>query len=312
MIKKEDYMIDAENSTDGYNEDWKVALRQKLSSSIFGQCSEELYTEIGYCYQCYAPAFLYKYYSNNNSYHFDAVKNNTMWYSSATNFNDAFDCDLFVDETSIFQSIIAASPSAKGLKKGSPMWMEFKRKSAQATQKLQQVFEEMKRETGISCFSELDDSLLMWAHYANNHRGFCVEYELLEICKQLKFTPIPVIYSNEKNIVRSLFPQQLEESVTRLVVDSLTTKSTDWSYEKEWRIVRDNNACGDAWDEENHGAVLPMIKPTSIILGCEVTDSFQQKMQEHCKENKINLYKMKKDNYYYKLNKTTILSFDVE
>ena len=99
-------MIDIQVCNDGYNEDWKVKLRQKLGASVIGErCSEELYTDIGYCYQCYAPAFLYKYYSDINPLHFDAVKNNTMWYSSASNFNDAFDCDIFVDEPSIFQSI---------------------------------------------------------------------------------------------------------------------------------------------------------------------------------------------------------------
>lgn len=304
-------MIYSETCTDGYNEDWKSMLRERLGASIAGgQCNEEMYTKIGYCYQCYAPAFLYKYYSDINPFHIDAVKSNTMWYSSAINFNDAFDCDIFVDEASMFQSIIDASPAAKGLRKGSPLWVKIKSESLKSAKQLQHAFETMKATTGISCLSELDDSLLMWAHYANNHKGFCVEYELLEINKQLNFTPIPIIYSNKKAIVQSLFPQSLEESVIKLVVNSLSTKSTEWSYEKEWRIIRDNNACGDKWDEENHGALLPMIKPTAIILGCEATSYFQTTFEDYCKENKINLYRMEKDARFYKLNKKIILSFD--
>ena len=192
-------MIDAEICTDGYNEDWKIKLRDKLSSAIVGtQCKQELYTNIGNCYACYAPAFLYKYYSNANALHLDAVKNNLMWYSSATNFNDVFDCDIFVDEKAIFQSIIDTSPEMNAIRKGSRMWLDFKSQSHKATQQLQQMFDEMKGQMGISCFSELDNSLLMWSHYANNHKGFCVEYDLLEISKQLQFTPVPVIYSDKK------------------------------------------------------------------------------------------------------------------
>lgn len=304
-------MIDIGACTDGYNEDWKVKLRQKLGASVIGErCSEELYTDIGYCYQCYAPAFLYKYYSDINPLHFDAVKNNTMWYSSAVNFNDAFDCDIFVDEPSIFQSILNTAKETNDFKKGSPLWRELKGRSIKATQQLQQTFEVVKTGTGISCFSELDDSLLMWAHYANNHKGFCVEYELLEISKQLQFTPVPVIYSEEKIVVQSLFPESVQESVTEIVVNSLCTKSTDWSYEKEWRIIREDNACGDKWDKDKRGALLSMIKPTSIILGCESTHLFQQAVEEYCKENQVNLYKMEKDNHLYKLNKKQVLSFD--
>ena len=304
-------MIDVDACTDGYNEDWKVRLRKKLSEIVASrQCSDEVYTDIGYCYQCYAPAFLYKYYSDANPLHFEAIKNNTMWYSSAINFNDVFDCDIFVDEASIFQSIVNASPAMKGLKKGSPMWREFKGQSIKSTQGLRKTFEELKEKTGIACLSESDDSLLMWAHYANNHKGFCVEYELLEINKQLQFTPIPIIYSNEKVFIESLFPQSLEKSITKMLVDALSTKSTEWSYEKEWRIIRDDSACGDKWNKQKYGALLPMIKPTSIILGCQAEESFRQTVEEYCKENRINLYKMEKDNHFYKLNKQIVLSFD--
>ena len=303
--------MDVEACADGYNEDWKVRLREKLSALVAGhQRSDELYADIGYMYQCCAPAFLYKYYSDVEPHNFEAVKNNTMWYSSAINFNDVFDCDIFVDEGAIFQSLVDASQTMKGLRKGSPMWREFKGQSIKSTRRLQKDFEEMKARTGIACLSELDDSLLMWAHYANNHKGFCVEYELLEINKQLQFTPIPVIYSNEKVLVRSLFPKSLKESSIKMVADGLSTKSTEWSYEKEWRIIRDDNACGDKWKEEKHGALLPMIRPTSIILGCEASKAFQLIVEHYCKESRVNLYKMEKDNHLYKLNKKVVLSFD--
>lgn len=30
---------------------------------------------------------------------------------------------------------------------------------------------------GIACFSAKVDDLLMWSHYADGHRGFCLEFE---------------------------------------------------------------------------------------------------------------------------------------
>ena len=49
----------------------------------------------------------------------------------------------------------------------------------------------------------------MWAHYANNHKGMCVEYELLQISEQLKFSPIPVIYTDERVSLNSLISEDL-------------------------------------------------------------------------------------------------------
>ena len=133
---------------------------------------------------------------------------------------------------------------------------------------------------------------------------------MLEISKQLNFTPIPVIYSDEKISVKSLFPQSLEEYVTKLVMCAISTKSTDWKYEKEWRIIRENNVCGDKWDKDKRGALLPMIKPASIILGCEATNDFKSSVEEYCKNNRINLYVMEKEKHLYKLNKKLLLSYD--
>jgi hypothetical protein len=29
---------------------------------------------------------------------------------------------------------------------------------------------------GVTCFTELNDNLLMWAHYGGQYRGFCLEF----------------------------------------------------------------------------------------------------------------------------------------
>lgn len=98
--------------------------------------------------------------------------------------------------------------------------------------------------------NDLYDSLLMWAHYANNHRGMCVEYELMEINKQLGFSPVPVIYSDRKVKFNSINQDAVETDTTRNFIESLTSKSPEWSFEKEWRIIRDDGACGKNWDIE--------------------------------------------------------------
>jgi hypothetical protein len=45
--------------------------------------------------------------------------------------------------------------------------------------------------TKVSSSSEVSDSILMWSHYADNHRGFCVEYGLRGLASEHPFPTWP-------------------------------------------------------------------------------------------------------------------------
>lgn len=293
------------------NEDWKKILLSNLTNAIIGNQQEksDAYEEIGYYYTCYAPAFLYKYYSDELK-KFETVKANKMWYSAPCNFNDVFDCDILIDEKKLFTSALQMIPDKRGVRPGSHMWQQLRQTTKKEMQALRASFDNMKTTTGISCLSESDNSLLMWAHYANNHKGFCVKYDLLKINEQLRFSPVPVIYSNVKASFCSINLDTIEADSTRFFIESLTSKASEWSYEKEWRIIRDECACGINWDTKKKGALLDMIRPTSVILGCMAEPEFEHMVREYCENLRINLYKMEKDTYLYKLNKVALLQFD--
>ena len=152
---------------------------------------------------------------------------------------DVFGCDIYVDEDSAFESILHMIPSNRQVRKGSQMRRELKGNLHQGLRKIRSNFASLKERIGISCFCESENSLLMWAHYADNHRGICVEYNLLETNQQLNFTPVSVIYSNTKAHFNSLNPETSEQDAYELFIQSVTSKSPEWSYEKEWRIIQD-------------------------------------------------------------------------
>ena len=181
-----------------------------------GQTRDTLYAKIGEFYYCAAPKYLYKYYSEN-LLNMDAIKNHEMWYSAPCNFNDVFDCDVSINEKAIFESFLSADPQGRRIRQGSPMWIKLKSDVHKQIDYLQGTFEETKQTTGISCLSESDSSLLMWAHYANNHKGMCVEYELLQISEQLKFSPIPVIYTDERVSLNSLISEDLRRDTMKFL-----------------------------------------------------------------------------------------------
>ena len=235
------------NSKNDNDENWKIELRAKFISVLCG--NKSLYEDIGYYYQCFAPASIYKYYKDTNQ-NFEAIKSNQMWYSTPSKFNDVFDCEIVVDKDNLLNSLLQTQ---KKVRNGSPMWKQAKLQVQKEAINLQGIFEKMRSKMGITCLTEVDDSLLMWAHYANNHHGFCAEYDLMEFNKQLQFTPVPVIYSKDRVMFDSLNPETAEEDIMRVFIEGITSKSPEWSYENEWRIIRDDSACGDKWDDVNKG-----------------------------------------------------------
>lgn len=294
-----------------HGDDWKNKLRDEMITILTGdtQAQQNAYWQIGLHYNCSAPASLYKYYRGTKR-DLETIKANKMWYSAPCNYNDVFDCEITVDETAIFDCALQLAPEGTKIRTGSPMWKQIRQTMHQEIKSFCTTFGDMRSAMGVVCLSESDESLLMWAHYANNHHGMCVEYDLMEINKQLNFTPVPIIYSNERVCFNTLNPDTAGNDSFALFLRSITSKSEEWSYEHEWRIIRDEAACGDRWDSRKKGALLDMICPSSITLGCAAEEEFERKVRQYCEDNKIPLNKMRKDKGQYKLNRESILSFD--
>lgn len=99
---------------------------------------------------------------------------------------------------------------------------------------------------GILSLGETPDVLLMWAHYADCHRGFVVEFDADHAFFHQGLpdshlgTVQPVRYSNERPGF-SLGAEPMPGGVAHYLSSVLLTKSPEWSYEREWRMVVDLN-----------------------------------------------------------------------
>lgn len=84
---------------------------------------------------------------------------------------------------------------------------------------------------GVSCFSESKDIILMWSHYADHHKGMCIEFDTKEqpfpsLCKveyEIEFPEVNPIFAirEDFNIYMKFF----------------ITKYIEWNYEREWRLI---------------------------------------------------------------------------
>lgn len=86
---------------------------------------------------------------------------------------------------------------------------------------------------GVCCFSKNKENLLMWSHYADSHRGICLEFDdkLEPFSKNFE-----VIYKSDIPNLNSdlLFNENDQlESFRKL----LSYKSEDWKHEEELRVL---------------------------------------------------------------------------
>jgi len=93
--------------------------------------------------------------------------------------------------------------------------------------------------SGVYSLSSSSDDELLWAHYANSHCGFCIEYDL---DKLLEFTDnanhiVHIAYKDTPPHIELSDISDLTTSNSALLQKMLGTKSKRWDYEQEVRIV---------------------------------------------------------------------------
>jgi hypothetical protein len=89
---------------------------------------------------------------------------------------------------------------------------------------------------GVLCLSEVRDSILMWGHYTNDHHGFVVGFDSNHPFFSSRRTD-----QDEFGFLRQVVYSRRRPAVTLTDTSSpdwFQTKSEQWGYEKEWRIVR--------------------------------------------------------------------------
>jgi hypothetical protein len=104
---------------------------------------------------------------------------------------------------------------------------------------LARSFEKQRREQtatiGVACLTAKHDDLLMWGHYADGHRGICLEFatpgEPFSRASKVQYrSDVPRI--NPMDILE-------DKDDVDLFGALLLTKHNSWSYEQEWRLVHE-------------------------------------------------------------------------
>jgi len=99
----------------------------------------------------------------------------------------------------------------------------------------QKIRKMVSEEIQLCSFSKINNSSLMWAHYADKFAGICIEYddELFEDLKQQNgfFAYGKVKYSISPPVLTDLFNYKV------IIEKILFHKQKEWFYENEYRVI---------------------------------------------------------------------------
>ena len=158
------------------------------------------------------------------------------------------------------------------------------------------LFQEIIRKSALVCsFSERFDSTVMWSHYAKDHKGFCIEYTLqdLNIDDQISQALFPVIYTEGLlNVTEQL--RQKEGDKRGIAFAACISKSKDWEYEREWRLIF-------LFRPPALSREMIMPKPTKILLGAKIEKQHQEQILRIAKKKHIPVFRMKISHNDYKM-----------
>lgn len=269
-----------------------------------------------------------------NKYSLDTLKHNSVYFSKYTDFNDPF--ELSTPFPNLARMYTRASTELDLLHKNgifsSEIYQELKKTCARIIKngnpeldKTHKEIRERMSRIGIYSLSQVNNEILMWSHYADNHKGFCIGYENLHLNTIPPTKKLPVNYKtiftdlddpkiiikfytdvfhnllhlpeNEWNAKREKLAKELKhEDDQRGGLSVLTDKYEKWSYEQEVRLI----------DEKNFG--LKHFNPQcikSITFGLRADQKDIEEIITICKESKkehITFYKTEKHDEKFELN----------
>jgi hypothetical protein len=317
-----------------------------------------------YCWDL-TPENLYRYRACNEN-NFKTLQEDKFLLTKPTLFNDPYDSLLFINRSKIIADLTAEHEYdvveklqndaqfkeeqiqllGKDFVDRYASLVPFKSSKEKETHKkvsdkiythlVDQLIDEslksMKQSSLVACLSEDFESILMWSHYADNHKGFVLNYDFksrysietkIPGIKATEFADkklFPVRYSDERfdatyyvtfhfidNYLKSIGQKLNIPFFDKLFYYKiLLFKSSDWAYEKEWRIISQTN--NNYNDNKPNISFVNDIQPTEILLGSKIEEGNRDKLLRIAEEKKISIFQMELEPFEieYKLTKTAL------
>jgi len=156
--------------------------------------------------------------------------------------------------------------------------------------------EKVNEDIGIFSLSKNWKSSLMWSHYTESHKGFCVGFDskhnffknYLSDDKEMFKTIIEVKYSEKRVEIPMILGQEQD------YYEPYITKSIEWKYEEEIRMLTELNS-RETFKECNPYNVylfkVPHSAISEIILGANIKTENENIIRDFGEKNNVKIFK---------------------
>jgi hypothetical protein len=263
-----------------------------------------------------SSVILYKYRDWSNSLHKTILTENELFMASPGSFNDPFDCRipenyflLNTDEKiNQFMENIESEHKEKLSKLDNASKKQISDNFKKRFNDLDTVqedhenhfFKQTSNCYGVFSLSTKWDSLLMWSHYANNHKGFCIGFNEDKLRESEIFgSGLRVDYNDEFPVRNPLEEiQPLNNAILQL-----GTKAKEWSYEEEFRLI---NLNPDGISASDRIVKYPDNFISEIILGIDIPEKDKVEILEISRLKKMKVFQLSKEPFKFKLKRKEI------
>lgn len=214
----------------------------------------------------------------------ESLVQNSFWSSSIDKLNDPWET-------------IVKSDKFNKQSKSLGFFLNQKRKNALAKVEgaLMNLLETLKKAGIYSLAGNYLDEIL-WSHYGNGHKGFCIKYDLNDLLSNYsgsKFYSFPVKYSEKPPEINFAdIPSNNKSLIEKLA----SYKSLRWNYEEEYRIV--TNFSGKYYYD------YKALK--AIYFGLRMEGKFKDSIMKKLKGRGIKYYQIVQVDKSYKLKKESV------
>jgi len=222
----------------------------------------------------FVPNYLYKFISLSsdislNNKKLKTLENSSIWLSSYTQLNDPYELSgMYIDIDKLTRLGYQAND------------IDY----------LQRLFEGLKNTMYIASFTDsMTNNLPMWAHYANNHKGFCVKYLVKN-----KLSIRNVIYESQRiQMARTLEGyiqmdrQHINEEIEArntfysiLISEIFNLKHISWHSENEYRLLYPSEEVSSTGFEVSLDEVG--LEISEVYSGYKCSPDYQCKLDNIC------------------------------
>ena len=177
---------------------------------------------------------LYKYYRYSKRL-LEILATKSLWLSKPSQFNDPFDGKFYIPPST---SERETEEDIKALLERVPKYRDTKLTESEKANwqgNDEMIAKKIKRQlsgVGIFSMSGTWESILMWSHYADGHRGVCLEFEVDRAAPEGVHLQAVTYTSAYPEFSTRDFPTDTEKFMAAFL-----TKSPEWEYEREWRLT---------------------------------------------------------------------------